>query len=242
MRTYTVDGAQLPSVTSVLGMVWPKPELQRWKVRGVANEMAEVVADGGRPYGQPLGREASIDKAIERFEQRGERVKARGQRVHKWAEAQVLGAPAPELEGDQEEGMAKACLAWHEAHPGEIVASEMAVTNGLWAGTLDLIKRFEPPVGLAVCDYKTSLKHGSAFADQAAQVGGYSLCDRGRVGQRWQAVPELRDVQSACIVRLCPDGYDETWVNLAAAREAWQRAWEMYLFIVAGSAELWGEG
>lgn len=240
MRTYTVDGAKLPSVTSVLGAVWPKDALTRWKIRGVAGEMADLLIDTGHEHLDPadrLPREDLIDLAVKRFEEKGERVAARGSRVHAWAEAHVLGQPLPPL-GDGEEGFAKACLAWHEAHPGEMVASEMKVTNGEWAGTLDGIKKLVSGE-LVIIDYKTSAKHGNAWPDQAAQLGAYSLCRRAKTGTRWQEVSVLDNLSYGVVIRLCADGYDETEVRLPAARSAWLRAWDMWLQVTSEAEELW---
>lgn len=141
---YWIEGEPYASVTNVL-QVLDKPSLRIWGCKEVYRAVA------ANPY-------LSEQQALNAMYQIGEDAKARGTTVHSIVEAYkhtheyIQGIP------DQFRGYANAFYRFVEEHPMEIEEHEKTVVSRMYgyAGTLDLLIRFNGAPLPIVADVKTS--------------------------------------------------------------------------------------
>jgi hypothetical protein len=144
----------------------------------------------------------------------------RGTNVHTIAEQLLTGVPVTitaDMPGGEYRGAVEAFFAQYEPTLVlyEFVCMNRTLNGHGFGGTADAIveikgKRY-------VIDYKSrgeDSRHG-AYAQEAAQVGGYSLADYIVVDRQRRLIPEL---DGALIVSIKPDGYAVYPVDLPKAQ------------------------
>ncbi len=160
VRTYTIDGQDYPSVTTILKVV-NKPGLNYW-ITSNAVKAALKLRDSPQAD-KHVGKNAKdapkrvLSEAIQR-----------GIRVHKFAEAYVTEEPLEPTDG-YEEAVEKFFMDYMP-HP---MLTEVTVYNPLYvyAGTADLVARINGDTWLI--DYKTSKK---MYPEMHLQVSAYAHC------------------------------------------------------------------
>lgn len=155
-----------PSVTAILGAVFPKPALSAWKIRTTA-ELARQYPD------EP------IHGLMDRHP--GPGGKNRGSRVHKAIEAALRDGDLPELEAE-DQAMFKAFADWWGLCPFDVEAVEQTIWNPLlgYAGTADAFLRDDS--GLLVADWKTCRElPAEPWPDHLAQLAAYAAFETVRV-------------------------------------------------------------
>jgi hypothetical protein len=144
----------------------------------------------------------------------------RGTNVHTIAEQLLTGVPVTitaDMPGGEYRGAVEAFFAQYDPTPVlmEFVCMNRTLNGHGFGGTADAIveikgKRY-------VIDWKSrgeDSRHG-AYAQEAAQVGGYSLADYIVVDRQRRLIPEL---DGALIVSIKPDGYAVYPVDLPKAQ------------------------
>jgi hypothetical protein len=201
-HAYTLDGAPVPGVTTIIGQGMPKPALVDWAGRvaaGYAIDHWDELADLG--VAERLRR---IERA--RYEQVGEAA-VRGSAVHALAEQLAAGAeldvPEPLL------GHVDAYLRFAEEwQPRELhVEAPVFSREFMYGGTVDLVADLADG-NRWLLDWKTA-KSG-VFQENALQLAAYRyadivLADAGDGGLAEQPMPP---VDRTGVVWLRADGYD----------------------------------
>lgn len=206
VRTYPQFPGNPPSVTSILKVAWPSPELDAWKLRKAADE----------------GREWEVDQTAP----------LRGSRIHKFAHAIAENRPA-ELRGD-DVPFGKAFFAFKNACVEHFIAAEQKVWSEPegYAGTFDAAVRLTDKAGggVALIDYKTSKLGAAWYADNALQLAAYSAATHTLHGDEvvpLDIAPWKTDV--LMVVRLYPDATFETHVvDYWQALERWHLCLTMW--------------
>jgi len=193
----TLDGFEIPSVTTILGAGLPKPALKHWAAKSVA-EWAVDHKDAWKD----LPREAAVD-LLKREPLRFTASRARvGTAVHGAINYYAaLGEPPDDL-SDEEWGYYNAALSYLTEQQVEIVESEVTVYSRehAYGGTFDLLqKRGWDDIELA--DFKTSK---AVYPDVALQLVAYARAEFiGRTDGSEEPMPK---VARGVIVRLGADG------------------------------------
>lgn len=175
-RTYTIDGEEYPSNTSVLSII-AKPALVPWaKKVSLEKARAELYAYVDDPLfgGQRIIERADVDRIIEVARKRPDEVRDDaadfGSRAHGMIEAYLLNKPYQVT--DELRPVMDNFLAWYKSNSFTITCSERVVYSKThrFAGTLDaMATRGGLPV---VLDWKTS---NGLWPEHRLQVAGYAL-------------------------------------------------------------------
>ena len=194
-RYYQIDGAILPSVSSILAVI-ARPNLAAWARRTVLEAVRQLLGEG-----------LSVDAALSLAELEPERVRGaaaeRGGLVHEAIALALAGKPYP-LEW---EPWVKAALGFLADYGLDCVAVERVVWSRRhrYAGTVDLVACQADGV-LVLVDWKS----GGIWPEAALQLGAYAI-----------ALEEMTGcpVGEAYVVGLREKGYGEKRVFLPQARE-----------------------
>lgn len=221
MRTYDFpDCAPLPSVTTIIGELWPKPSLLRW-------QLGEVADYALTHWGQPI---PTRDNLIAAATAKRDAASLRGRKVHSVMEALALDLPVPDVP-EAQQGYVDAGRAFVAEYEPRWIASEMIVRcSDLFAGTLDAIVEIER--SLVLIDWKTS---AGIYEEAGVQVGGYSSCDLCQPVRPGPVLPiteplDGRLPEMGAVVRLGKDGSHEVaWVDLDIARRKWSSLFAFWL-------------
>ena len=162
IRRYANLPGSPPSVTSILGAIWPKPALQQWFVTTTAE----------------LAREYPDCPVADLLKLHGPRGDVRGTSVHKLIAAWLNGLTDAPAVTDETEAMFLQWLRWWEpqgitgAQP-EVVLRSDEMRDGLdYAGTADAIVP-----GSMIWDWKTaSTIPSEPYSEHVAQVAAYAAC------------------------------------------------------------------
>ena len=231
MRTYRFpDCPDLPSVTTILHEVWPRPRLTQWMLGEVANYATDAHERSVRDGTPWPSRDALIGAATAKRDAAG----LRGRRVHAVAEAICLGLPMPDV-APEHEGYVLAIKSFLSESGAAMLASEMVVRDRTgptpYAGTLDAVMTIDVPGHgrrNAVVDWKTS---ALIFAEHHVQVAAYAAAPECRPHPLGSVGPmSLLEIETGFVVRLTPTGsYAAEEVDLSAGLETWRavcRVWE----------------
>lgn len=213
---YTLDGENMPSVTTILGAGFPKPYLMYWAAKMVAEaavDEAENIARtlevrGGDARGDLINRLKSAPwRYRDSKARKGTAVHSLAEQLVNWEEIE----PAPELRPYLD-----AYLMWLDDNPSfEVIATEVPLASTMhgYAGTADLIAKFEGDVWLF--DLKTSNSvHGEYFMQCAA----YANADyyKGPDGKLHPMIP----VDCIGVIHLTP--HEATLYRGPEIRDAWK--------------------
>lgn len=218
-HSYSLDGVKVPGPTSVVGATVPK-QLEKWAAETTAAYAVDNWEDlSGVP---PSRRLARLNSA--RFEDR-DKAARRGTRVHKLAEALVVGDEVDVP--DELAGHVESYTDFLNRVQPRPVAVELVVANVTeqYCGTVDLIADLpaltvddeDIPAARWLLDLKTS--RSGIFAETALQLCAY------RNAELFEADPEPRPVEWLKIercgaVHVRADGWDLYPVETGA--EVWE--------------------
>jgi hypothetical protein len=178
-RTYKLPGHDeiaLPSVTTVLGKVWPKPALMNWFAKRGREAMAEYL---GEYMGEPITPgllENAVAEAKMRPRADAQDAANLGSEAHVLIERQLKGEVIHVPVALR--SVIEAFNSWLGGQELELVDSEVAVytaTPGAsYAGTIDAL--FErPDKTLVLVDFKTSK---AVYPDHLVQLAAYASAVR----------------------------------------------------------------
>jgi hypothetical protein len=163
-HSYWLDGARMPGVTTILNGGKPKPALVRWAADAAASAAVDRWDElAALPVSERLAilRNAPDDAR--------DRAALRGQEIHHLAWQLVAGDEV--AVPDEHLGPVQAAARFLDAHHIEPILRETPVFNVThwWAGTLDLVGRFDGAVWLL--DWKTGK---GVYDDAALQLSAYA--------------------------------------------------------------------
>ena len=174
-RTYTINGIEYPSVTTVLNII-EKPWLAAWEKKEMAAALRTDLLGKDLPKDK-LERIDILDSMIKEAKKMPRLIGAEamdlGSRIHKAVEELTL-KKTPQIDADMKVGVASWKL-WKQESGMEIVETEKLVYDPVlgYAGTVDAI--FKDNLNrLCLIDYKTS---GSGIKSDsfALQVAAYAM-------------------------------------------------------------------
>lgn len=169
-RWYTLDGAKVPGVTTLIGDGVPKPALVKWAAKSVAEYVADH-RDAVTALWDSMPREQVIAALKETPYAQRDAAGRRGTEVHQLAERLAAG---DEVEvPDEIAGHVAAAAAFLDAWQPKVIVSEVPVASRKWwfAGTLDLV--VETPDGARwIVDWKTG--RSGIWGEAALQLAAYA--------------------------------------------------------------------
>jgi len=179
-RYYTHNGRQLPSVTTICGML-DKPALVQWAANQACDYILDQLGDiDSRIQADQLNSEIVsnvVERARTEFRKAGKRAMEIGSKVHAYIESYLLENKEPLITGDREIAGFLAFLEWAEQHDMVVISTEHTVYYDRYAGTCDLICKLDGKKCLI--DFKTS-KIGDdtpAYNEHRWQVAAYRQTD-----------------------------------------------------------------
>jgi hypothetical protein len=198
IRRYANLPGSPPSVTSIIGLVWPRPDLERWK----QNTIAELARRHLR---------TDVERLLRDHGPRGD---LRGTAVHKLIAAHLATGEAGQHSPDGEvQRFYDAWAEWWAEQRLEIVGVEhtLADPDRRWAGTADLLAMVELSDGHRllhdglVIDWKTCQRLPERpWPEHVAQVAAYArMAGAKDGGQAWQG----------SVVYISPDDVGEWWYS-----------------------------
>jgi len=171
-RYYEVDGLRYPSVTSVLGKVYPKPALYNWFARRGREAMRDhLAAHLGEPISEGLLDDAVAEAKLRPSKDASEAADL-GSQAHDLISAELLGEAEPVPPAL--EAVMDSFHAWQADERLTLVDSETAVVGDGYAGTIDALWQREDGSYLLV-DWKTS---NGLYQDHSVQISTYARCLR----------------------------------------------------------------
>lgn len=212
------------SVTQIIDLAFPRPELRKWQVRQaarLAREHPETPIDHlftSRPT-EAMNRGTAVHKAIEVFLASG-----------------TNGDDVQLLADEQTTLMYMQWLNWWGTTVLTPVAAEVQMLGLGYAGTCDLLAidggEAEP---LVICDWKTTgTLPSEPWFDHAVQLAAYADCQILDAEGNWVFGPP---VQYGKVVYLSPDGY----AAYDIAGDQWLRACRAWNACIALAEECWPE-
>lgn len=200
---YKLDGAWVPGVTSILGVL-DKPALPKWS----AGEVAAYVADNpdGVETLRALGRGPMVQALKNIPWQKRDDAGTRGNILHDYAE-QILKGEEVDV-AEEHIPVMEAALDFMEAWDIEPILIEAACASRehRWAGTLDLIAKYRHPEtghrGVAIFDWKSGK---ALYPEYAWQLNAYAHAEFHGLRGDEQPIPTC---DAAFGVQIRPDGYD----------------------------------
>jgi hypothetical protein len=187
----TLDGFEIPSVTTILGRGLPKPALKFWAAKAVA----EYAFDHQDAWTK-LPRDGAVD-LLKREPLRFTAAKANvGTAVHAAIAEYAQEGAAPEGLNDLEMGYYNAARSYLSEQAVEILESEATVYSRKYGygGTFDLLQRRDGVMEIA--DFKTSK---AVYPDVALQLVAYSRAEF--IGAAEGIEKPLPEVRHGLIVR-----------------------------------------
>jgi hypothetical protein len=185
-------------VTNVLGVI-NKPALPRWSAKVVAEQAAAM------KHSLRNLEDAEIVDLLKGAPWRSSsRAADRGTTIHAYLEARMLGLDLPEVKG--EAAMYRdAAEAWLDEWQPEVVATELTVFGGGYAGTGDLWCKRDGR--MCIVDFKTSKDIYAEAALQIAALWGAWTVPGG------DPVPHVQQDTDGWVVRIGVDGFDAKQVR-----------------------------
>lgn len=159
-------GDLLPSVTNVIGIL-DKPALPRWAAREVAKAAWTM-----RDSLSAMGEDEAVDVLKGSPWRRSTRAADRGTTIHAWLEQRMLGATLPAVSGEATQYV-DAAEAWVDYWKPEVIATEVTLFHGAYAGTTDAIVRMRDETWMI--DFKTS---SGLYPEVALQLAALAYCPR----------------------------------------------------------------
>jgi ATP-dependent exoDNAse (exonuclease V) beta subunit len=172
-RYYAVDGERLPSVTSILGAVWPKPALYGWYAKRGRESLAEYLAPR---VGETLTAEMlaeAVAEAKTRPQAEADEAADLGSQAHDLISRELTNEPVS-VPASLKMVMG-AFRAWQNEERLVLVDAEVAVyhkgdpRSQPYAGTIDALFR-RADGSLLLVDWKTS---NGTYPDHLVQAEGY---------------------------------------------------------------------
>ncbi len=194
------DEEEFLSVTNILSNGVPKPALQYWRGKTVA----EYAADNLELMAQIKTRAERVDLMKKAPDRNSDAAAGIGTLIHDIAEARVLGLPLPEYE-DKHAGFVRSFEMFLDDWQPEYEATEMTVYHRaptVYAGTLDFIARL-PGLGQTLGDYKTS--RSGIFGETVLQLAAYRYAEFAGM-PNGEEIP-MPQVDTCVALNLRPEGY-----------------------------------
>ena len=167
-RYYQWDGHRYPSVTSVLGKVYPKPALYNWFAKRGREAMRDhLVAHLGEPISEGLLDDAVAEAKLRPSKDASEAADL-GSQAHDLISAELLGQTLPVPPAL--EAVMDSFHAWRSDERLTLIDTETAVVGDGYAGTIDALWQREDGSYLLV-DWKTS---NGLYQDHSVQVATYA--------------------------------------------------------------------
>jgi len=178
MARYTINGAEYPSVTEILGLRDKSDALIGWATGLVGKRIRELAHDDGADTYIVTGEQ--IDEAVKSFRAVQQEALDIGSAVHNAIEQHVKHGREPGALPDQAKNGYDAFLAWERDHHVVWLESEAPVVNDLmgYAGTLDALAEVDGVPMLV--DFKTSKSIYPEYWMQAAAYRVARLSMEGR--------------------------------------------------------------
>lgn len=216
------------SVTTIISNGVPKPALVHWAASEVARCALDNLPRLVKVRGQ-AARDEAFDWLRRAAEQKRDTAANLGTAVHDVVEANILGAPWPELPPEQEPFL-EAFANFVADHAPVWEATEMVLANltDRWAGKCDAVAHL-PRVGdgLTLIDWKTGK---GVYGDAALQLSAYQRAQVGWTKDGQQITPPV--TVRAVVVHLRPEKYpdrgyavypaktgDDVYASFLAARD-----------------------
>ncbi len=199
-RVYVWHDEEFLSVTNVLSQGVPKPALQYWRGKTVA----EYAADNLDLIANIKTKAERVDLMKKAPDRQSEGAAEIGTLIHDIAEARVLGLPTPPYE-DKHAGFVRSFEMFLDDWQPEYQATEMTVYHrapNVYAGTLDFIAKL-PSLGLVLGDYKTS--RSGIFGETVLQLAAYRYAEFAGM-PNGEEVP-MPQVDTCVALNLRPEGY-----------------------------------
>lgn len=174
-RYYKFEGKELPSVTTICGML-EKPALIPW----AANACADYILDEIGRQTWPLSLQALssiVEAARTNFRKVGMRAMDIGSQVHQIIEEYLQSGREPFKAEPAVASGFQAFKEWQAQHKLEVIATEQTLYAERYAGTCDLICKLNGRRYLI--DFKTSklAEDASAYPEHRYQVAAYRQTD-----------------------------------------------------------------
>lgn len=204
------DGRKLLSVTNIIELGVPKPNLVHWAAWEVSRCAMDYLPRLLRARGDEQRRAILgwLQKAAER---RRDDAANLGSAIHDAAEAHILGTPWPEPTDEQRpyiEAFHRFCLRFRP----QWEAAEMTLANLTdgWAGKADAwvwlaIPEIVPSPAMVLIDWKTGK---NIYPEAALQLSAYNHAEIGFLRDGTQIIPPHAD--HAAVVHLRPSKYSKT--------------------------------
>ena len=191
-RWYEVDVEgvlyKMPSVTTVLGKVWPKPALVNWFAKRGREAMAEYLRDyTGEPVTEGLLQDA-VDEAKLAPKRDSDKAADLGTAAHELIAEKLQGKIYP-VPSDLRHVM-DAFDQWYKAEELELLDTECAIysTQSLYAGTIDALFKRKNSSELLLVDFKTSK---AVYPEMHVQLSAYSNAMREMAGRAGWDIPNI---------------------------------------------------
>jgi len=205
-RTYSWDGTEYPSVTSILGTCVAKPGLIGWAAKVSAQATADALAGGAMADVAVAAGKAAPTAGRDAGG-------ARGTDVHRTLHHLALDLSLPTV-GEAAKPYVTALIDWWaDERPQPIAAEAIVVSRSKgYAGTLDAI--WEVDGRRVIVDAKTSTFRGP---EEALQLAAYRYADV-------IALPDgseepMPTVDAACVLAVTPDSC--RLIDVDADEDAW---------------------
>lgn len=177
-RYYKHDGRDLPSVTTICGVL-EKPALVQWAANQACDyimyNLAQVSKGIGPWYPEDVG--PIVEKARKEFRSASKKAMDIGSNVHAAIEYLLKTGKEPVISADEELAGYMAFLEWADHHDFLAIETEHTVYSDKYAGTCDLICTLNGKKYLI--DFKTStMRDGTAaYPEHRFQVAAYRQTD-----------------------------------------------------------------
>ena len=220
-RYYAVDGERLPSVTSILSSVWPKPALYNWYAKRGRESLAAYLAPSVGETLTPEMLEQAVAEAKTRPQAEADEAADLGSQAHDLILRELTNEPVP-VPATLKMVM-DAFHSWQNEERLVLVDAEVAVyhqgapRSPPYAGTIDALFR-RADGSLLLVDWKTS---NGTYQDHLVQAQGY------REALAWlMAEPDVRiDAQ---VVRLGKTEPTFEATDVPDLSKAWDAALAFY--------------
>lgn len=203
-HSYTINDTKTIGVTTAISNGWPKPGLNTWYARSVAEMAADLSVDEWQVL-RSMGRDATVAALSKAPNQKRDGAAVRGTKVHKIAEKLILGV---EVDVPEElYGHVQNCARFMDQWKVRPLLIERVVGSYQfgYAGTFDLIAEL-PDLRRILFDYKTGAS--GIHPETAMQLSAYRYADA-YVADDGTEIPMVEVGITGCAaVWVRSDGYD----------------------------------
>jgi hypothetical protein len=164
---YTVDGIEMPSVTTVIGMITDKGALVQWAANCAIDFIEQNLWDV-----KPTGIGGVLQAARYAHKNKSKEAAGIGSQVHDMIEAKIKGKPFDRPDTLEAANAYEAFLKWEKENIAFWIETEQPIHDeDYWfAGTLDALAELKTGE-IACIDFKTSKGHYDGFGMQLAAYG-----------------------------------------------------------------------